>query len=122
MSPTLTEQEHERVEEIRGLYESEATPNFLMSDYQAKRYVDLIAIIDRLTTQPQWLPIESAPKDGSAVVLVSMVGPSRRMFVNHWIAEDGEIAGWDDWVEDATYQPTHWKPFDESLPNHGAMK
>ena len=64
-------------------------------------------------TEPAWRPIETAPKDGSEILLAH---PDGSMVVGWW-REDrtrGKVCGWSDGWSDgddfAMTWPTHWMP------------
>ena len=64
-------------------------------------------------TEPAWRPIETAPKDGSEILLAH---PDGSMVVGWW-REDrtrGKVCGWSDGWSDgddfAMTWPTHWRP------------
>lgn len=61
----------------------------------------------------EWLPIETAPKDG-AIYIVNDLGPDHAWGTANWVRDTvrdrGELVGWWDnglWLEP---QPTHWLP------------
>lgn len=61
---------------------------------------------------PKWLPIESAPKDGTSVLVASTKCPNA-FAVASWDGDEwrdmGDI-GWAGMYGDDGNQPTHWQP------------
>ena len=60
-------------------------------------------------TEPAWRPIETAPKDGSEILLAH---PDGSMVVGWW-REDrtrGKVCGWSDGDDFAMTWPSHWMP------------
>lgn len=88
----------------------------------------LAAELERLERKPQWLPIESAPKDGRAMLLGYFNGHGNwRTMRGQWIEAfddddadepDGANAGWYEVTVEAEddppncwpTKPTHWMP------------
>lgn len=73
---------------------------------------ELLAEIERLKAalDKQWLPIETAPKDGTLILLCSS-GCS--VWMGHWIGRSGAhvINGWTRYnCVDMNWNPTHWMP------------
>lgn len=76
-----------------------------------------------------WLPIETAPKDGTEVLLVveSRAGIQGRYLVGHYMPggyciEDHPAidSGWYFWngcMFDKSSKPTHWTPLPEQVPS-----
>ena len=66
--------------------------------------------------QPQgWQPIETAPKDGTAILLWWPYWSSSRAIVGWWAPRQPDL-GWSAW--ESSYQgncpgPTHWMPLPE---------
>ena len=59
--------------------------------------------------EPAWRPIETAPKDGSEILLAH---PDGSMVVGWW-REDrtrGKVCGWSDGDDFAMTWPSHWMP------------
>ena len=58
-----------------------------------------------------WQPIETAPTDGSAVLLYPYMDDWANMYVVYGYATlDGE---WFSTVDGLTFEPTHWMPLPE---------
>lgn len=70
-----------------------------------------------MSTNDEWQPIETAPKDGTPVLIAAhdngMSSQPRHVLVAHWsysFSDDGE------WLRDEgeefsqTWPPTHWQP------------
>jgi hypothetical protein len=63
----------------------------------------------------KWRAIETAPKDGTAVLLYSPDSTEPQIFIGHFIEFEGEAGRWQDyWREDGCWpihaEPTHWMP------------
>jgi hypothetical protein len=78
----------------------------------------LFRMMIEITTEDSWQPIETAPKDGSQVVVYGKHA--------QWSSADGAIvtighyfAGLDCWMTDSgvMYDATHWMPLPESPEN-----
>jgi hypothetical protein len=56
-----------------------------------------------------WQPIDTAPKDGTAILIHPAAGEMR---VVHWRIDRGywSTDSWDDGGYDADMHPTHWMP------------
>jgi len=55
-----------------------------------------------------WQPIETAPKDGTSV----LVYDEGIIVISHWIGESDDMLGWwDNGIMDPS--PTHWMPLPE---------
>ena len=71
---------------------------------------------ERFVREPQWQPIETAPKDGTYLLIGS------KSFVSCGLWESSDSGGWwRDAVESAPYQisevkPTHWMPLPDAPP------
>lgn len=58
---------------------------------------------------PQWMPIDSAPKDGTPVLVVKapyLPCVCEWADTYGWIEPDEEI----EWGKESNYKPTHWMP------------
>ena len=72
----------------------------------------------------KWLPIESAPMDGTLVILAR----GDRVTVGHWVdfeeVEDIDESYWHSWdggfLNDPEYAATHWMPLPEPPTNGDA--
>ena len=79
-----------------------------------------VAALQQAGKPVAWRPIESAPKDGTCL----LVGHEKAVFSAWWSEED---AGWVDGATDLygdhrTYDPTHWMPLPSSpLPQQTAL-
>jgi hypothetical protein len=72
----------------------------------------MVGIVD-LCERPQWQPIETAPKDGSIIIVAApAVGAAR------W-SHFREPAGYWEWFSGGRCRPTHWMPL-PSPPEPGA--
>ena len=61
----------------------------------------------------EWQPIETAPKDGSAILGAwQCLNKTWDMDAMFWFEEDGEGA-WFDYFGDYDHSPTHWMPLPE---------
>lgn len=71
--------------------------------------IELAAIIDRHTAQ-QWLPIESAPRDGTRILILSECGVHEGEFANSrvWHSRRGDGSAF------FIHEPTHWMPLPET--------
>jgi hypothetical protein len=60
-------------------------------------------------TEPAWRPIETAPKDGSEILLAH---PDGSMVVGWWCENGlhGRVSGWSDGDDFAMTWPSHWMP------------
>ena len=66
-----------------------------------------------------WQPIETAPKDGTDILIGGDHGYSGGVLQAEWgITRLGHPAGWVD-MEGDTYNPTHWMPL-PAAPTEGA--
>lgn len=79
-------------------------------------YGIMLAEIDRLR-EPQWQPIESAPKDMVEIVIFAP-DEKPRVFTAKWIhgwsrSVSGEYKSLDDFFGDNDIRATHWMPLPE---------
>jgi hypothetical protein len=61
----------------------------------------------------EWQPIETAPKDGTHIILFwPYVTDEGHVTSGYWyLPGEGEIAGWHSWdVNGYATPPTHWMP------------
>jgi hypothetical protein len=111
--PEPTPEEVEAAQGAGMIYCDEARP--LTPEEWEKLYANVQELRRRAAIAP-WQPIETAPKDGSWVLL--WVENNRQAIVaywsgkplwdgNFWVAQ-GEVCSWD--LENNFYHPTHWKP------------
>jgi hypothetical protein len=56
-----------------------------------------------------WLPIETAPKDGRDILIGGDWSYVTGVLMASWGEYDGQVAGWVDMMGDG-YAPTHWMP------------
>ena len=79
---------------------------FARSDQSGRSTADL-RVDDR---GGSWHPIETAPKDGSKLMLwcVDLVGGNGRVATGSW--HDTFNGSWWDWGMEYTLNPTHWMP------------
>jgi hypothetical protein len=61
------------------------------------------------SARAQWLPIATAPKDGSPVLLFGRSDSGQRRAVGHYDAKP-RPGGYGPWHWGITFQPTHWMP------------
>lgn len=84
-----------------------------------------------LREPPEWLPIEIAPKDGTAVLVMRNIWPGTATgFAEDCNGHNTYVAAWwtnrwvcyMDWIEDPTcpIKPTHWMPL-PAAPTHPAQ-
>ena len=66
---------------------------------------ELLAAAQKLSQGASWLPIESAPKDGSEILLVSRKG---RIANGCWMTAKDKVGAWM-WPY-VLQEPTHWMP------------
>jgi hypothetical protein len=82
----------------------------MVQDELGREILRLSAEVDRLKALTEWQPMETAPKDGSPVLLAGWVGiigaPHYRCYaVGHKYADDGWITCDGREIE---FEPTHW--------------
>jgi hypothetical protein len=63
-----------------------------------------------------WLPIESAPRDGTVILgleIQSLLGEDRIRLPIHWEDDDWRLA-WTCWADETDgFNATHWMPLPE---------
>lgn len=84
-------------------------------------------VLRRVECFPEWLPIKTAPKDGTTVLIGWQCEDKERTWATKaaWWEEDSaqeDLPGWTDWAcrsfgyeEVNVYQPTHWQPLPAAL-------
>ena len=99
----------------------EAVQILSLFDYELSA---LIAEVEARTLERAWQPIETAPKDGTHILLANESGTSEGGWlsdIDHGAEWEGQIgmAGW--WRADGTDWPcTHWQPLPSLKPGQGA--
>ena len=97
--------------------------NETLSDFAKRRLVELDAARAALESAGQvrgdgWLPIESAPKDGTTIIVFRPNANNKyilRVSADRWLEIDGRGV----WAKsNASTQPTHWQPLPVS-PDEG---
>lgn len=72
------------------------------------------AVAENVGVKPAgWLPIETAPKDGTRVLLFMRRRDESAIDIGHWLVWSANMkrAGHKDgWVHYVVGQPTHWMP------------
>ncbi len=61
-----------------------------------------------MTADPGWLPIASAPRDGTIVLLTSHRDPE--VVTSGWYERGAFDRRWYSCQDHADIQPTHWRP------------
>ncbi len=85
----------------------------VMSDFYSKMAVELIdeVLASPPSREPQWQPIETAPKDGSEFLVFK---PTTGMLVVTYLDSDHPDYDGDTphvtWDHDSLWDPTHWMP------------
>lgn len=96
-----------RSSEVEGAYVHDGT-DMAWDAWQAR------AALSHSSTPQEWQPIESAPKDGTHILLANKAGTSEGGWlsdIDHGADWEGQIgmAGW--WRADGTDWPnSHWQP------------
>ena len=62
---------------------------------------------------PTWQPIETAPKDGTNILLCDGDAGDSPQFTGHWVADEQAWWGWESECEMLAFCPSHWKPLSE---------
>lgn len=88
--------------------------------YALEKTEKAISCIDRLEQRMTWQPIETAPKDGTRILLAGPEGPFKQPVVGRWDEDkyaakpkpywNNDRAGIFGIREIRTNQPTHWMP------------
>lgn len=62
----------------------------------------------------KWQPIETAPKDGTWIMIYEPYGGGQNVDLTHWIASWGDYGHDEGWIDQddalVTRNPTHWQP------------
>lgn len=75
---------------------------------------EIRAGLARLSSAPAWMPIESAPKDSTQIVLHRM----GVVWIGHYYDEGTENGDWFTGYDDELEQPTHWMPLPSAPQTH----
>lgn len=75
-------------------------------------------VLERIRSGEDWFPIESAPKDGTPIIVIKRT-PLKEFgqvygFNVHWVSKARWYEEFDKWHDgcDTLALPTHWKPLD----------
>lgn len=74
--------------------------------------LEILEAAYKALSQDQWLPISSAPRDGTEIILSSFVKTDfllNDMGICYW-RDDEVMQGWTWGCERAFQNPTHWQP------------
>lgn len=107
---TTKERKVEIAEGICELFdELEVSPEEAAKDHITINEVILEAL--QFVKERQWQPIETAPKDGTEILICGfdIVGDFTACKA-WWHDKSSEIVPQFDWVDDALENPTHWQP------------
>ena len=102
------------IEWRHGLMVREVTPLDGQALYTEQQVRELLAAAPKLPQGDCWLPIESAPKDGSEILLVSR---KCRIANGCWMTANDKVGAWM-WPY-VLQEPTHWMPLPQPPQEEG---
>lgn len=101
----------ERIKELQALIDTEQYAGTVYQE-QKDAIATCMPVIEKLRrmVDEQWLPIETAPKDGTRIIGVSAGCEPRCYYFNQthkqWVIDYADGPGW---------QPTHYKPMPQFI-------